>query len=89
VLASAVVLERGRVAGGWKRSSEGGRVRVTASLRVTLSQTAERALKAAARRYGRFLGKPVDLDWTRVADPRSTSLSSAESRSAPYGRIDP
>jgi hypothetical protein len=66
VLASAVVMERGRVAGGWKRTVEGSRVRVTTSLRTALSKASERALEAAARRYGRFLDKPVDLDSGRI-----------------------
>jgi Winged helix DNA-binding domain len=66
ILASAVVMERGRVVGGWRRTVEGGRVRVTASLRAALSQGSQRALESAARRYGYFLGKPVDLDSTRV-----------------------
>jgi hypothetical protein len=66
VLASAVVLQRGRVAGGWKRTIQGGRVSVTVSLRVTLSSSEHRALETAVRRYGHFLGMPVDLDWTRV-----------------------
>jgi hypothetical protein len=66
VLASAVILDRGRVAGGWKRTFEGSRVRLRATLRTSLSQTAERALEAAAHRYGRFLGKPVALESGRI-----------------------
>ncbi|HEX4018100.1 MAG TPA: winged helix DNA-binding domain-containing protein [Frankiaceae bacterium] len=66
VLASAVVLHRGRVAGDWKRTLEGSRVRVEVNLRVALSRTAHRALEVAARRYGRFLGKPVDLESGRI-----------------------
>ena len=66
VLASAVVMHRGRIAGGWKRTIEGSRVRLTVSLRATLSQTAQRALESAARRYGRFLGKPLELESGRI-----------------------
>ncbi len=66
ILAAAPVMHRGRVAGGWKRAIEGSRVRLTVSLRVALSATAQRALETAARRYGRFLGKPVDFESGRI-----------------------
>lgn len=67
VLTAAVIMERGQVAGAWSRTIDGSRVRVTASLRVTLSQTSQGALEAATRRYGRFLGKPVDLVSGRIS----------------------
>ena len=37
-----------------------------ADLRTTLSQTAQRALESAARRYGRFLGEPLELKSGRI-----------------------
>ncbi len=61
VLRSAAVLYRGQVAGHWKRSLEGGRALVTVSLRRDLGNAGERGLSAAAARYGRFLGLPVDV----------------------------
>ena len=41
-------------------------MRVTVSLRATLGQAAQRALEAAAQRYGQFLGKPVDSESGRI-----------------------
>ncbi len=60
-LSSAAVLYRGQIAGQWHRSLVSGRVVLTVSLRRDLGQAGQRALSAAASRYGRFLGLPVEL----------------------------
>jgi hypothetical protein len=66
VLSSATVLHRGQVAGQWKRSLTRGQVMLTVKLRRDLSQAGQRALSAAATRYGRFLGLPVELEYGRI-----------------------
>jgi hypothetical protein len=60
VLSSPIVLYRGQVAGRWKRSVARGRVTVSVSLRRELGKAGDQALRAAATRYGTFLGLPVD-----------------------------
>jgi hypothetical protein len=65
-LSSALVLYRGQIAGHWRRSQASGRVVLTASLRRDLGQAGQRALSAAATRYGRFLGLPVEVESGRI-----------------------
>jgi hypothetical protein len=62
VLSSPLVVYRGRVAGRWRRTVHGDRVRVTITSPAEIGKTARRALTAAAARYGRFVGLPVELD---------------------------
>jgi len=55
------IVVRGEVVGTWKRERARRVVRVTTSRFAPLSATAERGFDAALRRYGRFLGRDVEL----------------------------
>jgi hypothetical protein len=66
VLSSAPVLYRGQLAGHWQRSAARGRVVLTVKLRRELGPAGQRALSAAATRYGRFLALPVELEYGRI-----------------------
>jgi hypothetical protein len=57
-LSPGVVLD-GRVVGTWKRASVRDEVVLSTTLFVAPSKAEERALAAAAERYGAFLGRPV------------------------------
>jgi len=52
---------KGRVAGTWTRRLENGRVAVALAPFAPPSKASARAVAAAADRYGRFLGLPVDI----------------------------
>ncbi|MFT4029752.1 MAG: winged helix DNA-binding domain-containing protein [Protaetiibacter sp.] len=58
----STMIVRGEVAGTWSRDRGRRAVRVTTSPFAPLSATAERALDVALRRYGRFLGTPVERE---------------------------
>lgn len=59
-LAGAVVVD-GRIAGTWRRDLRAGTVAIEARLLDRPTAAAERALRAAARRYGDFLGLEAEL----------------------------
>jgi len=52
----------GRIVGSWRRSERGKAVSVQVRSFGGLARGSRRALAAAARDYGRFLGKPVHLE---------------------------
>jgi hypothetical protein len=60
VMAPVVMLD-GRVVGGWRRTLGKDAVVVTTDLAVRLDRRQRAALVQAVARYGRFLGKTVDL----------------------------
>ena len=61
VIANNTVVVEGRVVGGWRRTVAKGRAVVETRLAGPLSGVARTGLRAAAERYGRFLGLPVTL----------------------------
>ena len=63
---SGIVLLNGRVGGHWRRTTESKRIRATISLYEDVSQADERALEAAAKRLGRFLGRPAIVEMSRL-----------------------
>ncbi len=58
-LLSPTVVDRGEVVGTWRRALEKGAAVVTPTFFGRAGETAVRALAAAARRYGRFVGRPA------------------------------
>ncbi len=66
VLVAPVIVYRGQFAGRWKRSIERRRVVLRADLNRDLGTAGQRALAAAAARYGRFLDLPVDVVSGRI-----------------------
>jgi hypothetical protein len=62
VLGTHLVVRDGLVVGGWRRAFARDRVTVTAILLLPLTSVERDALAAAAERFGRFLGLPVDLE---------------------------
>jgi hypothetical protein len=56
-----IVVLNGMVVGGWRRSIKKQAVTIETKLLLKLDQEQQKALKAAAERYGQFLGKPVIL----------------------------
>jgi hypothetical protein len=66
-IANNVVTIEGRVVGGWSRTLGKHGVVVTSKLSERLPETARAGLRAAADRYGRFLGLPVELRERRPA----------------------
>jgi hypothetical protein len=57
-----VVVIGGRVIGTWKRTIKRDAAEIEIKPLTRMSKTQEKAIDAAARRYGRFLGSPVHLD---------------------------
>jgi hypothetical protein len=55
------ILLKGRAAGTWTRRLENGRVAVALTPFVPPSKASARAVAAAVDRYGRFLGRSVDI----------------------------
>ncbi len=55
------ILLKGRVAGTWTRRLENGRVAVALTPFAPPGKASARAVAAAADRYGRFLGRSVDI----------------------------
>jgi hypothetical protein len=55
------IVARGEVLGTWKRTRASRVVRVTTGPFAPLSGVAERGFASAMRRYGRFLGSPVEV----------------------------
>jgi hypothetical protein len=58
---TAVVVLGGRLAGTWKRYLKKSGVEVVLSLFRAVSPAEAKALRAAAARYGAFLGLPVTV----------------------------
>ena len=56
---SNVVMVGGRVVGTWRRLMEKGNTRVQTSVRRALDTSGQAAVRAAARRYERFMGQAV------------------------------
>jgi len=56
---SNVVMIGGRVVGTWRRLREKGNTRVQTSVRRALDTSGQAAVRAAARRYERFMGQAV------------------------------
>jgi hypothetical protein len=56
---SAIVVVNGQIAGTWKRRIDSGAVAIKEKLFARLPSAAARAVGAAVRRYGEFLGLPV------------------------------
>jgi len=67
VIANNVVAVDGRVVGGWRRTLAKGGAVVEPKLAVKLSAAERAGLRAAAERYGQFLGIPVTLRERRIA----------------------
>jgi hypothetical protein len=61
ILGNAIVMN-GRNAGVWKRKFKNGAVVISLSPFSKLTASEDRALAAAARRYGEFLDMPVMLE---------------------------
>lgn len=57
---SLVVID-GRVRGSWRRSFAGSAVRVSLDFWTPATSEERRAVETAAKRYGRFLGRPVQI----------------------------
>jgi hypothetical protein len=58
---SLTIVLKGRVAGTWTRQLVNGRVAVALKPFAPLNGASGRAVAAAAERYGRFLGRPVEI----------------------------
>ena len=61
VLGAHIVVRDGFVVGGWRRALGRDRVTVTVTLLIPMTAAELDALHAAAERFGRFLGLPMDL----------------------------
>lgn len=55
------IVLNGRVIGTWKRAFRKKRVVITSSYFKPVNKTGKQAVAAAAERYGRFLGMPVEI----------------------------
>jgi hypothetical protein len=78
VLSNHLVVKNGHVIGGWRRTLEKSTVTIEARLLATLDAADARELRAAAERYGRFLGLEVKLT-SRPAKSRGTVRRRAKS----------
>lgn len=58
---SSTIVIDGRVVGHWKRTLQRGKVIIERALFAPLSPADEAAVTAAAKRYGQFLGREVEL----------------------------
>ena len=56
-----IVIMKGRVIGGWKRTIDKNGVVLEVRLPLALDEIAREALKAASERFGAYVGKPVEL----------------------------
>jgi hypothetical protein len=62
ILADVVAVD-GLVVGRWERPVSTGGLELRLRPRIELADTARRAVAAAVRRYGTFLGRPLTADW--------------------------
>jgi len=63
VLSGHALIVNGQVVGGWKRTLVGKTVVIEPKSLIRLSEAERRAVGIAARRFGRFLEKPVEMRW--------------------------
>lgn len=56
-----IVVVDGQVVGTWKRTLRKDSVLIETNIYTQLTKDVQRAVVAAARRYGEFLGLPVEL----------------------------
>jgi hypothetical protein len=63
VLSGHALILNGQVVGGWKRSLAGQTVVIEPKPLIRLSKAERRAVGIAARRFGRFVEKPVEIRW--------------------------
>jgi Winged helix DNA-binding domain len=82
-IGSPVVLIGGRVAGTWGRRTAKTSIALTVELLGPAGSAARRALIAAAERYGRFAGMPVELD---IAGARGRAAKRRPRRSSRAAR---
>lgn len=61
VVGNSLIVVEGRVRGTWKRTLASSTVTVTLDFWSAVSDPDRRAATKAAERYGRFLGKPVEI----------------------------
>ena len=59
----------GRIRGSWRRSLSGSTVRVSVTFRNAVTRDERRAVEAGAARYGRFLGREVEVDYPVPGPP--------------------
>jgi hypothetical protein len=71
LIGSPLLLVDGRVRGTWKRTLAPEAARVALELYAPLSAAERRAVERAAARYGRFLGREVELRTSSSASRRS------------------
>jgi hypothetical protein len=57
---SLIVID-GRVRGSWRRALAGSTARVRLGFWTRVTREERRAVEKAAQRYGRFLGRPVQI----------------------------
>jgi hypothetical protein len=61
---SNVVIAGGELRGAWRKIATAKGVRVEISSLAPLSPSVRSSVEEAGRRFGRFLGRPVELAWT-------------------------
>ena len=61
LIGKPVVLVDGYVRGTWTRNVAGASARLSLDLKAPLADREKRALRRTAERYGRFVGKPVEV----------------------------
>jgi hypothetical protein len=74
-----VVVVDGQLVGGWRRAIDGSTVTLRVRLAVEITGRQRRAIEAQAKRYGEFLGLPVELALATASARRSTD------RAHPFG----
>jgi len=60
-LSGHILFVNGQIVGGWKRTLVGGTVIIKPNLLTRLSEAERRGVGMAARKFGRFLGLPVEI----------------------------
>lgn len=69
-IGSPLVLVNGKVRGAWRRRLGGSGVKIAVAPWRRITQTEGEALRSAATRYGRFIGKDVEATLSAMARPR-------------------
>lgn len=64
-LSGHILFINGQIVGGWRRKLVGGTMTIDPNLLIPLSEAERRAVGAAARKFGRFLGLPVEIKHSR------------------------
>jgi hypothetical protein len=62
-LSGHVLTVNGQIVGAWRRTLVGETVVVESKSLIPLSEAERRAVGVAARRFGRFVGLPVEIRW--------------------------